>query len=88
MFKVSTRKRHCIWRQEHRGDQTGIFEMIQHLKNRWKTLSAAKFQEAGENSDNALIQSRLIAPFGNHMTPKGARIIDNEIKKHDVIKHF
>ncbi|WP_226566796.1 hypothetical protein [Bacillus stratosphericus] len=46
------------------------------LVDKWKAF----IQEAGENSDNALIQSGLIHPLGNHMTPKGVRIIYNEIK--------
>ncbi|EIL86154.1 SGNH/GDSL hydrolase family protein [Bacillus sp. S2(2019)] len=54
------------------------------LVDNWKAF----IREAGEDSDNALIQSGLIDPSGNHMTPKGARIIYNEIKERDVIKHF
>ncbi|MFJ5964787.1 SGNH/GDSL hydrolase family protein [Bacillus sp. NPDC093026] len=54
------------------------------LVDNWKAF----IQKAGENSDRALIQSGLIDPSGNHMTPKGARIIYNEIKERDVMKHF
>lgn len=54
------------------------------LVDNWKAF----IREAGEDSDHALIQSGLIDPSGNHMTPKGARIIYNEIKERDVIKHF
>ncbi|MFS0655226.1 GDSL-type esterase/lipase family protein [Bacillus sp. 179-C3.3 HS] len=59
-------------------------DMHAPLIDNWQAF----IREAGENSDHALIQSGLIDPSGNHMTPKGARIIYHEIKKHDVIKHF
>lgn len=57
---------------------------IRPLVDNWKAF----IREAGEDSDRALIQSGLIDPSGNHMTPKGARIIYNEIKEREVIKHF
>ncbi|MGK9428375.1 SGNH/GDSL hydrolase family protein [Bacillus atrophaeus] len=53
------------------------------LVDNWKNFIKA---EGGNETDEALIQSGLIDPSGNHMTPKGARIIFEGIKDGRVLQ--
>ncbi|MFT4400004.1 SGNH/GDSL hydrolase family protein [Bacillus sp. SW14] len=43
--------------------------------------------DGGKATDEALIQSGLIDPSGNHMTPKGARIVYEGIQDGQVLKY-
>ncbi|MFN2745244.1 MULTISPECIES: SGNH/GDSL hydrolase family protein [Bacillus] len=52
------------------------------LIDNWKSI----VDKAGGQTDEHLIKSGYIDPSGNHLTPKGARIIFEDIKKSGVIK--
>lgn len=53
------------------------------LVDNWKHFIRA---DGGKDTDRALIQSGLIDPSGNHMTPKGARILIEGIKNGRVLE--
>lgn len=53
------------------------------LVDNWKHFMRA---DGGKDTDRALIQSGLIDPSGNHMTPKGARILIEGIKNGRVLE--
>ncbi|KXZ18423.1 SGNH/GDSL hydrolase family protein [Bacillus nakamurai] len=53
------------------------------LVDNWKHFIRA---DGGKDTDEALIQSGLIDPSGNHMTPKGARIVYEGIKNGRVLE--
>ena len=52
------------------------------LIDNWKNI----VKKAGGATDEKLIHSRFIDPSGNHLTPKGARIIFEGINKSKIIK--
>jgi lysophospholipase L1-like esterase len=52
------------------------------LIDNWQTF----VQKAGGASDKKLIESGLIDPSGNHMTPKGSRVVYQEITDHEIIQ--
>lgn len=52
------------------------------LIDNWKAF----VKEAGGDTDKKLIESGLIDPSGNHMTPKGARLVYHEINDHGYIQ--